>query len=397
MNNISTLGQALRQIENLGRQQASFAELSTQLATGKKSQTYSGLRTDALTSIRSRTSLSSVNVFINNINRADTTISLTLTALEEFQAQSGNFSATTINFMRQGDHQLGDAVRFDDPATSEVETTIFGNTSAVMDTDFIAVSDHATNLFSFLGDLINTQEGEKYLFAGADSLQKPFNDNGTLQASISTLITEWKNGNITTDELIGDLYDGQATAANPNAISDSAIGFSASLSGRTAGDVFVRADDNAEFKYTTRANEPSLRDMLVTMAVLKNENLPPIVDVFEDGVYPGTPDVKGAPGATAAEQQGNFYELFDALTQKVSTSIDEIDKLRFRLETTRVQINETKESHVNEQQLFLNTISNVEDVDTNEVAVRLTTLQTQLEASYSVTAITQRLSLVNFL
>ncbi len=397
MTNISTLGQALRQIENLGRQQEQFGQLSTQLATGKRSQTYSGLGTDALTSVRSRTSLSSVEVYINNITRADNTLSLTLVALEEFQEQSAEFSNTVINFSRQGDHQLGDLVRYDDPATSEVETTVVGNTSAEIDTDFAAVIDHATNLYSFLGDLLNTQEGERYLFAGADASTRPYTDTGTLDATISTLITDWKNGAITTEELIDDIFDGEATAGNPDAITDAAIGYSTSLSGGTSGDVFVRADDNAEFKYTTRANETALRDVLVTLAVLQNENLPPVVDVYEDGNFPATPDVKGAPGADASEQQGNFYQLFDAITRRVSTAIDDLDKTRFRLETVRVQMNETQESHVNEQQLLLNTISTVEDVDTNEVAVRLTTLQTQLEASYSVTALTQRLSLVNFI
>lgn len=397
MTGISTLGQALRQIENLARQQTSFGELSTQLATGKRSQNYSGLGTDALTSIRSRTSLGSVEVYINNITRANSTIALSLTSLEEFQAQSGEFSNTVINFSRQGDHQEGELVRFDDPATPEIETTVVGNTSAELDTDLTAVIDHANNLFGFLGDLLNTQEGERYLFSGADSSTPPYNDSGTLEANISTLLTEWKNGTITTDELIDDIFDGEATAENPNAITDSAVGFSSSLSGGTAGDVFLRADENAEFKYTSRANEPPLRDVLVILAVLKNENLPPVVDVYEDGNFPATPDVKGAPGVDAEEQQQNFYQLFNALTQRVSTAVDDIDKMRFRLETVRVQATETQQSHVREQQLLLNTISTVEDVDTNEVAVRLTTLQTQLEASYSVTSLTQRLSLVNFL
>ncbi|PCI55393.1 MAG: hypothetical protein COB36_07150 [Alphaproteobacteria bacterium] len=397
MTGISTLGQALRQIEHLNSQQILFSKLSGQLATGKKTQFYSGLGTDALTSVRSRTEISSISVYMENITRADTTIALTLTSISEFQEQSRNFSSTLIGLVQQGSHQTGQDVRYDDPATTEIEDTIFGNTSANVDADLKAVFDHAENLFGFLGELLNTQEGDRYLLAGADSSQKPFSDTGTLEASLNTLIVSWKNGTITTDELIADITDGTALAGNPNALTDSVIGFSSSLSNETAGNVFVRVDDNSEFKYTTLANENSLRNMMVALAVMKNDNLPPVVDVYENGVYPGVVDANGAPGGTAEEQQANFYQLFDAMVKIVSESIDEVDQIRFRMETVRAQMNETKQSHVNQKNLLLNTVSSVEDVDANEVSVRLITLQTQLEASYSVTALTQGLSLVRFL
>lgn len=260
-----------------------------------------------------------------------------------------------------------------------------------------SVFDHAENLFGFLGELLNTQEGDRYLLAGADSSQKPFSDTGTLEASLNTLIVSWKDGTITTEELIADITDGTALAGNPDALTDSVIGFSSSLSNGTAGNVFVRADESSEFKYTTLANENSLRNMMVALAVMKNENLPPVVDVYENGVYPGLADANGAPGVTAEEQQDNFYQLFDAMVKIVSESIDEVDQIRFRMETVRAQMNETKQSHVNQENLLLNTVSSVEDVDINEVSVRITTLKTQLEASYSVTSLIQGLSLVRFL
>ncbi len=398
MAGISTLGQALRQIESLNSQNLLFANLSTQMATGKKSQLYSGLNTDALISVRSRTQLSSIDIYLKNIGRADTTLSLTLTAVEEFQEQSRQFADTLTGFVQQGSHQTGTDVRYDDPATTNiVEDTIVGNTSASLDADFQAVINHAENLFGFLGELLNAKEGDRFLLAGADSSQRPFSDTGTLDAALNTLITNWKNGTITTDELIADLQDGTALAGNPDALSDTVIGYSSSLSNGTAGDVFVRADENSEFKYTTLANERSLRNMLVAMAVIKNENLPPVVDVYENGTYPGVPDAKGAPGATAAEQEDNFYQLYNALTQMVAQSIDDVDQIRFRVETVRVQMTETKQSHIDQRELLQNTVSSVEDVDVNEVAVKLTTLKTQLEASYRVTALTQNLTLVNFL
>ncbi len=397
MTGISTLGQALRQIESLNSQNLMFSNLSMQMSTGKKTQFYSGLNTDALTSVRSRTELSSIEVYTNNIARANTTLGLTITTIEEFQEQSNNFSDTLVGFVQEGHHQMGENVLYDDPATTEIESVIMGNTSTKLDADFQSVINHAENLFGFLGELLNSKEGDRYLFAGADILERPFTDTGTLDASLNTLITSWKNGTITTDELIADIQDGTALEGNADAITDTAIGYSASLSNNTAGDVFVRADENSEFKYTTLANEDSLRNMMVALAVMKNENLPPIVDVYESGGYPAVPDVKGAPGATAKEQEENFFKLYNAMSTMISQSIDDIDQIRFKVETVRVQMIETEKSHLDQKNLLQSTVSNVEDVDVNEVAVRLTTLQTQLEASYRVTAMTQNLSLVNFL
>jgi len=345
MTGVSTLAQILRQIDSINTQQSAFSTLSEQLSTGKKTQKFSGLGTDALTSVRAHADLSSLDIYINNITRADTTIELSLNVIEEIQS----------------------------------------------------VVNHATNLFGFLGELLNEKRGDSYMFAGADSLTEPFKDNGTLDSALNTLIQQWKDGAITTDEFIADINDRTAFSGNPDALTDSVIGYSSSLSSDNAGRVFVRADENSEFEYTTLANEDGFRNLMVALAVIKNENLTPITDVYTNGVYTGTPDVQGAPGANADEQKNNFYTLFNELVGIVQTSIDDLDTVRFRSETVRVQLNETQLSHVDQQNLLANTISQIEDVDTSQVAVELSVLQTQLEASYSVTSISQQLSLVNFL
>ncbi len=81
----------------------------------------------------------------------------------------------------------------------------------------------------------------------------------------------------------------------------------------------------------------------------------------------------------------------------VSRAVDNIDQLTFNLENTRVRLDQTKQGYATERNLLLNTISDVENVDINEVAVRLNFLQIQLEASFRITARLQDLSLVNFI
>lgn len=397
MTGVSTLGQALRQIENIKSQQTSMSSLSTQMATGKKTQEFSGLKSDTFASLRSRTTYQSLEVYTNNLTKADIRISVMLKSIEEYQAQTKNVSASLNGFVQQGAHQKGEPITYDDPLTSAIETTIVGYTSSEPDNDLVALQNHAKNLYPFLVDLLNAQEGDRYVMAGSDSFTKPLNDNGTLDAAMNTLISDWKAGTISTDELIADLTDRSALNGNSNALTDSVVGYSAPLSSGNTGEIYVRASEDSEFKYTALANEDPFRNIIVAMAFLKNENLPPIVDTYESGVYPGVPDADGAPGNTASDQQDNFYKVLNHIVGMVNDSIDEVDQVRFRMETVRSQMGETKKAHQSEKTLMLNTIADIEDVDTNEVAVRLTVLKTQLEASYQVTALTAQLSLTNYL
>ncbi|MCB1784387.1 MAG: hypothetical protein KDI13_10390 [Alphaproteobacteria bacterium] len=397
MTGVSTLGQALRQIENIKNQQTAFNTLSSQLTTGKKSLSFTGLGTDTLASTRARTSLSSLSVYASNIDRADLRINLMLNSVEEFQSQTGNISSALVNFLQEGVHQKGATITYDDPSTPEVEETPVGMTSAESDNDLQSLIDIAGNLYDFMISLLNTKDGDRYIFGGAETLTKPLNDGGTLDAAMSSLITNWKSGSITTDELIADLTDRTATNGNADAITDTLIGYSSSLSSGTAGKVFVRADKSAELDYTTLANDQSFRDIIVALSFLKNENLPPIADVYEDGVYPGTPDAQGAPGADIEEMKENFYAVFNKVVSMVDSAIDNIDSTRFNLESVRAQMKQIADDQTNQKTLLLNVVSDIEDVDVNEVAVKINALQVQIQTSYSVTALASQLSLVNFL
>lgn len=67
MTGISSLAQALGQIDRIQSQQTLLDELSTQLATGKKTQKFSGLNTEILADQRARTDLSALETYVDNI------------------------------------------------------------------------------------------------------------------------------------------------------------------------------------------------------------------------------------------------------------------------------------------------------------------------------------------
>lgn len=400
MTGVSTLGQALDQIERIKDQQLLFGTLSVQLSTGKKTQLFSGLGTNVLTSERARTDFKELDSYVNNIIHADRRIGLMLTAIEEFKAQAENFSAALVNFSQNSEHQEGDTVYFDDPTTTSViETVAVGKSTAQPDVDFRTLQTLAGDIFNFAVDLLNMQEKERYLLGGAETLEKPIASTGTLDAAISTLLGDWKTGTITTTGLVDDLRDRTTTGGNNNALTDTIIGYNAQLSSGSVGDIFIRISDTSEIEYTVLANEQPFRDILVALSYFKSEALPPLADEVQIDPNTGLPVIitEGAPGANLNEMQENFYEVFNQLTAMVNRGIDDIDQLRNKLENARTRIDGIKKDYANQKNLLLDVVSQVEDVDINEVALKISTMQIQLEASYRVTALMSQLSLVNFI
>ncbi len=399
MTGVSTLGQALAQIDRLNKQQVTFADLSTQLATGKKTQKFSGLQTAVLTQQRSRASFTSLDTYINNITNADRRMKLTLAAIEEFKAQAENFAAALVGFSQQSTHQEGDIVYFDDPLTPEIEATPVGHASAAPDVDFESLQDLASSVYDFLTDLLNAKDGDRYLLSGADSLTQPLVDAGLLDSAISAQISDWKAGTISNTALKANLQDRTTANGNPDAITDSVVGYSAALSANTQGKIFTRVNERTEIDYTVLANDSSFRDILVIASYFKNGNLPPMADQVQIDATTGLPVIltEGAPGATTQEMKDNFFDIFNELTGMINRAIDDIDQQRFKIESARARIDEIKISHQQQQNVLLSAISDIEDVDLNEVAVQLNSLEIQLDASYRITARIQELSLVNFI
>ncbi len=400
MTGVSTLAQTLNQIERITDQQVLLNTLSNQLATGKKTDEFSGLGNDVLQSQRARADLSSLDTYLNNIIIAENRTSLTLNTISEFQQQAENFADALVDFTQESTHQQGDVVFFDDPLTPDEEEFIrVGHSSALPDVDFETLQNLAGTIYDYAIDLLNTDSNGRYIFSGADIDTPPIIDTGVLDSAISSQVSEWKLGNITNEDLIADLQDRSIDDGNLDALSDTVIGYSASLSANTAGNVYARVDDTAEIDTTVFANDVAFRDVLVGLAYLKNADIGPIADEVEIDEFTGLPVVltEGAPGDTVDEMKDNFFEVYNTVVGMVVQALDQIDQQRFQLENSRVRLNEIKQNHIEEQNILETTISSIEDVDINDVAVRLNAVQVQLEASYGITARVQQLSLVNFI
>lgn len=373
-NGISTLGQALDQISRLKTQQSNMDLLAVQLNTQKKTQTFSGLGSDAIFSQRARTNVKTLDAYMANITITSRRIEQMNTGVEQVKKQLTEMMSGLQYAQQQGEYPNLQSIR-----------------------------QQAENAYDYMIDLMNMQDGDRYLFAGADSSVKPLSNTGVFDTFMGTfkadpsdinnpplassgLMGQWGEGDITTEEFI------QAYRS----ISDTTLEYSDSLSNGQAGKNFTRVGDQTTIDYTVLANDPGMRDLMVALGVLKS--LPDITDApgalnDPDATNVGE-DMQPVP---SAEKQQNFYAVIDDLVSMMSGAKAKLNEQSYKLALAQSQMNTLKNSHTQEINTLKTIVADVEDVDTTEVAAKIAQLQIQIEASYQVTAMTSRLTLVNFL
>ena len=185
--NNSLFGQA---VQNLNNQ---LTNLSTQLATGEKSTTYSGMGLNEGFAIAARSQLSNISAFTTTITNVNTSISAANTALQSLSSIAGTVQS--------------------DAQTTPQNLNSTGQT--------IGQQNALTELSSVVG-ILNTQAGDRYLFSGS-AINTPavadadtiLNGNGT-QAGLKQLIAERAQADGTTG-LGRLLISTPATSAGPPA------------------------------------------------------------------------------------------------------------------------------------------------------------------------------------
>ena len=234
---------------------------------------------------------------------------------------------------------------------------------------------------------MNEKDGNRYLFGGADTRNPPLTNDGSLETYIQGQFSDWLDTSIDTDTFISSYRE-------TTQLTDTIVGYSAALSSGQAKSSFIRVDSTTEIDYTVLANDSGFRDIMAATSMIEN------IDAMMDEVTldPGDPSgTVTAPGATTDEQSENFYKMFNDLAAMINGALDRLETVKFNLSQTQAQITQIKENHNLEKNIMQENISQVEDVDINEVAVKLNSLQLQLEASFRVTASLQQFSLAAFL
>jgi flagellin-like hook-associated protein FlgL len=136
-------------------------------------------------------------------------------------------------------------------------------------------------------------------------------------------------------------------------------------------------DNGTSVSLGARANEVALRDSLVALGLFLAEDYPPGFSSTQDRFDAAS---------------GRAIQIFNG-----TGGPNAILELTSEFGRASAQVADAKTRH-DDRKLFLNgLLSEIEGIQTEEVAVQLTTLQTRLEASYQTTATLTRLSLVNYI
>ena len=186
--NNSIFGQA---VQNLNSQ---LTNLSTQLATGEKSTTYSGMGSNEGFAIAARSQLSNISAFTSTITNVNTSINAANTALQSFSN-----IITTVQ---------GDA------ATTPQNLNNTGQTIG---------QQNALTEFSSLAGILNTQAGDRFLFSGSAINTPAVADSNTIlngtgsQAGLKQVIAERAQADGTTG--LGRLVITAPTVAAPTTVS----------------------------------------------------------------------------------------------------------------------------------------------------------------------------------
>ncbi len=374
MVNVSTLGQFLDQIARLKAQQQTLGDLTVQISSGHKTQSLSGLGNDIIKTVRARTGVNNLDTYNLNITNATRRINLMNSSINEIQTQANSVIDSLTVAVQQGDYP-----------------------------DLPAIQDLAGKVLDYIKNLMNSTDGDRYLFGGADTTEPPIGTNGLFDSALgefvpdssdltmpplvaSGMIGDWGDGTITTDQFI----------ASYHAIDDTVLGFSNALTTNTAGKSAVRVDDKSEFDYTVLANKTKMKEIVRALGVLVS--LPPVD--YAPGAL-NDPTATTIAGDTAPyppkEKQQNFFEVLNDLSTTLRQAVDGLDDDQFKLSLVQAQIGKIKDSHTDQINTFKNVIDDAENTDITEASGLLTQLQVQLQASFQVTALMSQLTLANFL
>lgn len=183
------------QIRNINQQ---LTDLSTQLSTGKLSQSYSGMGTNEGFAIASRAQLSNIAAYTDTITNVNVNINLANTALQ---------ALTTIrNTVQTGAANTAQALNVNGQ-------TVAQNTAAAQ--------------FGSMVGVLNTQSGNRYLFSGTSVSTQPVADAGdiingtTTQAGFKTVMAERQAADLGANGM-GRLVQTQPTPSSVQVSEDAA-------------------------------------------------------------------------------------------------------------------------------------------------------------------------------
>lgn len=254
---------------------------------------------------------------------------------------------------------------------TEAQDTMLKNRDAFFATTS-SPRTQANVLLDRVGSLLQTKDGDRFLFGGTDYTINPIN------GQLSAVATAYAAGAIPG----GGGYPVPfvpAAAAGAYPPAPYAAGTFLLSTGGTmankynANGVTLYSDDNEQVTYGVAAAETGFQRLVDSLIRFRD----------------ATADVTTAPA--------NYQARVDDARTQLATAITELKTIASRNGYKQQQLNEVMDRHNRSLDVVRTRIGRIENVDIAEVSVNIKNLQTSLEASYVITRDSLSLSLVNYL
>jgi flagellar hook-associated protein 3 FlgL len=298
------------------RNQARYADTQLQVATGKKSQTFSGIAPDSSRLTNLKDQLATSQQYVTNID--------TVTG--------------RLNMMEFGLEQIDGTAR---DMRSLIRSNLNGDAA-----NTVNLSALAQQYLSQITDIMNLQDGTRYLFSGSKTDTKPVDlSNGVYTAPTPPPFDP------TTDT---GYYQGDSTVSE------------------------VRTNDNTVVQYGVTADQPAFEQIIRALDTVAHMT-------FSSPI-------------TAAEKQV-LNDAADTLTQAVDNNgaNKTIGEIAGDVTLDLNQLDAQKTQHQNYINFVTQSIGDIENVDTATAITVLNSQQVQIQSSYEIIARLGNLSLTNFL
>ena len=224
--------------------------------------------------------------------------------------------------------------------------------------------------------ILNSSLNGEYLFAGINTDVRPVNDftapgspaktafDAAFLAHFGFAQTDPAAQSITAAQM-----DAFLTAVEPQFLG---AGWQANWSNATDQGIVSRIALNETAQTSASANEPGIRKLMMAAST--------IMDLFS--------------GEVGADARG---ALVNRAISLVGEAVADITALQAQLGITETRVKNASERLTMQVDLFQRHILNLEGVDPYEASTRVSTLLSQIETSYALTARIQQLSLTRFL
>jgi flagellin-like hook-associated protein FlgL len=239
-----------------------------------------------------------------------------------------------------------------------------------------APDTQANLLLDRIGGLLQTKDGDRYLFAGTNYTQNPV--NGT----ISGLATVYG-----ANAVPGVDYDPFVAFTAPAA-------FPGTTQYATANEFYINPNPAAPGTYDDFYDTTN-----TTLYTDDNEQLSYGVSAAEGGFQilvdaiirfrDATQDIAGNPD--------NYQARVDQARTQLNDAISSLKSIASRNGYKQQQLTEVMQRHDRALDVLKVRVGSIENIDIGEVSVNIKNLQTTLEASYVITRDSLQLSLVNYL